>query len=159
MAITQKNSDLLQAIAASRHIDSWKVGGDGDRVVFRVEQDIEVGDPTSALRLYRTQQGSVAFLTGVSALRFTGFTYPITLSLGHEAYRMPDGTQVAENRTAYAPAMLITADGLTNLQAADPTAPWASLIDGNVTMTAWEANGQTIPIGAVMEGILAFNQA
>ena len=159
MAITNKNSDLLQAIAASQHIDSWKVGGDGNEVVFRVEQDIEVGDPTSGLRLYRTQQGSVALLLGSSGLKSTGFTYPITLTLGHEAYRMPDGTQVAENRTAYAPNIVLTADGYVNIQGVDLTAPFTSLIAGNVTITAWEANGQTIPIGAVLEGSLAFNQA
>lgn len=113
------------------------------------------GDIGSTLRLCELPPGRVRVLPHMSRLSASAFGAARTLAVGHKAYatRPPDNSDEADNPSAFAAAIDVSAE--TNVVALSNVLKYDLYSRAGVEIYATVAGG-TIPIGATLNGYIAF---
>jgi hypothetical protein len=110
------------------------------------------------LNLIRLDTGANRLVFPLWYQKHGAFGASRTLDFGHRAYKMPDGTQVAENLTAFGTALAVATagEGFTSAGLTSPQFTW--LFQSQVVLTA-TVRGGTWPIGIALEMFLSVNRA
>ena len=122
---------------------------------FNVPAVAVQGDAASEFELCEMPPGAVRILLPFSRLTFSAFGVGRTLDVGHRAYmrRPPDNTQEAQNPTALATAIDVSA-ALAN-QVLGTKLKYDIYSMRGFTLYA-RCNVGTVPVGATLEGLIAY---
>jgi len=120
---------------------------------FNLPATTIVGDATTTIDLCELPSGQVRVLPHLSRIATSAFGAGRTLSVGHYAYQKADSSTEPQNATAFIAAL--------DVSAAVAAAVWGTAIKydvyskAGVTLFA-TVNANTIPVGATIEGFVAY---
>lgn len=130
------------------------------RILYFKHTQVVAGDATSIQSLANLPQGSVRVITAESNAYFSAFGAARTLDIGFATYKNLLGVAVTADPDFFATAVDVSAAGvalLNEASAAGPSAVRFPLFESQngVGIISTVAGG-TIPVGAIIEGVITY---